>query len=68
MSRFDAIVGMLDALEAGRPADCQDQVYMNIHTGSTGTRDDWYYEDEDGNTVNAVDRGEVVAIPDTDGD
>lgn len=39
-----------------------EQIYMNVHTGSTGTRDEWDYEDEDGHVVNAVDRGEVVPI------
>ena len=38
------------------------RVYMNVHTGSVGTRDEWDYQDEDGNTVNAVDRGEVVEV------
>lgn len=39
-----------------------EQAYMNIHTGSTGTRDEWDYEDKDGQVVNAVDRGEVVPV------
>ena len=34
--------------------------YMNISTGSVDTHDGWWYEDEDGVEVNAVDRGEVV--------
>ena len=40
----------------------QIHVYMNIRTGSVGTRDEWDYQDEDGNTVNAVDLGEVVEV------
>lgn len=38
------------------------QIYMNIETGSTGTRDEWDYQNEDGQTVNAVDLGEVVPV------
>ena len=38
-----------------------EEVYMNIHTGSTGTREDWWYEDENGNTVNAVDLIEGIS-------
>ena len=37
--------------------------YMNISTGSVDTHDGWWYEDEDGVEVNAVDRGEVVEHP-----
>lgn len=33
--------------------------YMNIKTGSIDTYDGWYYTDENGKTVNAVDLGEV---------
>lgn len=36
--------------------------YMNIETGTVGTYDDWFYTNEDGETVNAVDLGEVVEI------
>lgn len=36
------------------------QNYMNTKTGSIDTYDGWYYENEDGQSVNAVDRGEVV--------
>ena len=36
--------------------------YMNIKTGSVDTYDGWYYENEDGKTVNAVDLGEVVEV------
>lgn len=38
------------------------QYYMNIHTGSVDTKDGWNYENEDGETVNAVDRNEVVPV------
>ena len=38
------------------------QVYMNPATGSYGIYDEWYYENEDGQTVNAVDLGEVVPV------
>lgn len=37
-------------------------IYMNIETGSTGTYDEWFYENEDGQEVNAVDLGEVVLV------
>ena len=36
--------------------------YMNIATGSVDTHDGWWYEDEDGVEVNAVDRGEVIEL------
>jgi hypothetical protein len=37
-----------------------EKTYMNEFTGSVGTYDDWWYENEDGETVNAVDLGEVI--------
>ena len=37
-------------------------VYMNEQTGSTDTYHGWWYEDENGDLVNAVDRGEVVEV------
>ena len=41
--------------------------YVNVETGSIDTRDGWWYEDEEGEQVNAVDRGEVVAdLPEGD--
>ena len=36
--------------------------YMNIKTGSVDDYDGWWYEDENGVEVNAVDRGEVVEV------
>ena len=36
--------------------------YINILTGSIGEYEDWYYEDENGDTLNAVDEGEVEEI------
>ena len=33
--------------------------FININTGSVGEYDDWWYYDENGNSVNAVDKGEV---------
>lgn len=38
------------------------QRYMNRKTGSVGTYDDWWYENEEGKTVNAVDLNEVVQV------
>lgn len=44
-------------------ANMQDmRVYMNPVTGSVDTYDGWWYEDKDGNQVNAVDKGEVVEV------
>lgn len=46
----------------------KDAMYMNEMTGSVDTYDGWWYENEDGEKVNAVDRNEVVAvIKDKDG-
>ena len=36
--------------------------YMNIETGSVDTKEGWNYENESGETVNAVDLGEVVEV------
>lgn len=36
--------------------------YMNTETGSIDDYDGWWYENEDGAEVNAVDRGEVVEV------
>ena len=36
--------------------------YMNIETGSVDTKDGWDYQNESGETVNAVDLGEVVEV------
>lgn len=38
------------------------KTYMNLDTGSVGTYDDWWYENEDGEKVNAADLGEVVEV------
>lgn len=43
-------------------------IYMNIDTGSVGTKDDWWYENEDGEEVNAADLGEVVEVVKADGE
>lgn len=45
-----------------------EKMYMNLITGSVDTRDDWFYQDESGRTVNAVDLGEVVEVILVDGD
>lgn len=45
-----------------------EKLYMNISTGSVDTYDGWWYDSEDGEKVNAVDKGEVVeVIKDEDG-
>lgn len=36
--------------------------YMNLYTGEVGKYDDWYYTNEYGWEVNAVDLGEVVEV------
>ena len=36
--------------------------YMNITTGTVDTKEGWDYENEAGETVNAVDLGEVVEV------
>ena len=35
---------------------------MNVNTGSVDNYDGWFYENEDGENVNAVDRDEVVPV------
>ena len=40
--------------------------YMNLETGSVDTYDGWWYEDEDGVEVNAVDLGEVEEVQEDD--
>lgn len=42
----------------------KDTLYMNIETGSVDSYDGWFYENANGETVNAVDRGEVVQVSD----
>lgn len=39
-----------------------EKMYMNISTGSVDSRDGWFYQNESGQTVNAVDLGEVVEV------
>lgn len=39
-----------------------EKVYMEPATGSVDTYDGWWYEDENGNQVNGVDRGELVEV------
>lgn len=36
--------------------------YMNIETGSIGEYNDWFYWDDSGAIVNAVDNNEVVQV------
>ena len=42
--------------------------YMNIETGSVDDYDGWWYEDENGEDVNAVDLGEVVEVENIGGE
>jgi hypothetical protein len=39
-----------------------EKMYINLKTGSVDTRDGWNYQTENGQAVNAVDRGEVVEV------
>jgi len=36
--------------------------YMNVKTGSVSNHSGWWYEDQNGKLVNAVDKGEVVEV------
>jgi hypothetical protein len=46
-----------------------EKTYMNLETGTVGQYDDWFYTNEDGVSVNAVDLGEVVeVVKDSNGD
>jgi len=40
----------------------KEKMYMNVATGNVFTRDGWYYENENGEVVNAVNLGEVVEV------
>ena len=53
--------------EAKPEEDKMEKQYMNIATGSVDDYDGWYYDDN-GEQVNAVDRGEVVAVELVDGE
>ena len=43
-----------------------EKIYINVHTGSIGTRDEWFYEDENGNAKSAVDEKEVILFNEED--
>ena len=53
--------------EANPEEDKMEKQYMNVATGSVDDYDGWYYDDN-GVQVNAVDRGEVVAVKLVDGE
>jgi len=38
------------------------KMYMNVETGSVDDHDGWWYEDDDGTEVNAVDQGGLVEV------
>lgn len=40
----------------------REKKYINLATGSIDTYDGWYYTDENGDTKNAVDEGEVFEV------
>ena len=42
------------------------KMYMNPYTGSVDTEDGWICEDENGNTRNPVEEGEVVEVVQND--
>ena len=39
-----------------------DQMYMNVKTGSIDDYNGWFYENRNGEQINAVDQGEVVPV------
>lgn len=39
-----------------------EEMYMNMATGSVGNYDSWWYENAEGEEVNAVDLEEVVIV------
>ena len=43
-----------------------EKMYMNPYTGSVDTADGWICEDENGNTINPVEEGEVVEVVQND--
>lgn len=44
-----------------------EKLYMNPATGSVDSYDGWWYENDSGEKVNAVDLGEVVEVVKCDG-
>lgn len=40
----------------------KEKMYMNVATGSVDNYNGWFFENEEGKTVNAVDLGEVVEV------
>ena len=38
------------------------KIYMNPETGSVGDYDDWFYTNESGQLLNAVDLREVIEV------
>ena len=42
--------------------ESEKQMYMNLSTGSVDQYDGWFYENQSGQTVNAVDLKEVVLV------
>lgn len=39
-----------------------EKMYMNLKTGSVDNYEGWWYQDENGNKVNAVDLDEVIEV------
>ena len=54
----------IDISEYGNEKNMDDmkKMYMNPETGSVDDYDGWNYKTEDGQSVNAVDLGEVVEV------
>lgn len=61
---YDRSVGREIArqIAEGRARKKTNKFYMNTETGSVDSYDGWYYTNEDGKEVNAVDLGEVVEV------
>ena len=67
--RDKIIIKLYQAITHNQEDKMENKFYMNIETGSVDTYDGWYYTNEDGKEVNAVDLGEVVeVVKDKDGD
>lgn len=52
----------LENIEIEEETKMKKKMYMNLATGSVDDYDGWWYHDEDGDFVNAVDLGEVVEV------
>jgi hypothetical protein len=49
-------------LRRGNKENTMETMYMNIETRQVDNYEGWYYENEDGEEVNAVDLNEVIMV------